>query len=280
MNSAAIAAALDRLAIGPIQYFEQIDSTNVEAARWVEKGCPDLALIVADEQTAGRGRAGRRWFTPAGTALAFSLVLKAGAELSERTWSVSPDLLPRVTALGALAVCETLQSLYGLPAQIKWPNDVLCFGRKCCGVLAEALWQGEELAAIILGIGINVKPASVPPDEALTFPATCIETAVEESGMKAQTVDRPELLEAVVKELLNWQPQVGSDEFIQAWEKRLAYLNQWVRVSQSTGRTDEGQTSALEGQVLGLEPDGRLRLRDRSGKIITIRSGELNLRPK
>jgi BirA family biotin operon repressor/biotin-[acetyl-CoA-carboxylase] ligase len=279
MNFTDISAALAELAIGPIRYFEQIDSTNTEAVRWVDNGCPNLALVLADEQTAGKGRAGRQWFTPPGTALAFSLIIKPGSQIPGQTWPAQAGMLPRITALGALAVCEALRIRYGLSAQIKWPNDVLCSGRKCCGVLAEAIWQGDSLAAIILGIGINVKPASVLPDKDLAFPATCVETALQESGADARTVSRLDLLQAVLEELLKWRQRIAGKEFIQAWENRLAFRNEWVRVSQSGFQSSVTPDSVIEGLLLGLALDGQLRLRDRTGRSLTLHSGALNLRP-
>jgi BirA family transcriptional regulator, biotin operon repressor / biotin---[acetyl-CoA-carboxylase] ligase len=279
MFSEQVVSAVHNLAIGPIRYYEQIDSTNTEAVRWVETGCPDLALVVANEQTAGRGRAGRQWITPAGAALAFSLVLRPDRRQPELSWSNSPESLPRVTALGALAVSGALHSRHDLPAQIKWPNDVLYSGRKLCGVLAEAHWHGNELAAIILGIGINIKPASVPSSDELRFPATCVEWALEESCQATKPVNRSELLQAVLVELLNWRSRVASPEFIRAWESRLAFRNQWVLVSETGNQAGTISNSDVEGQILGLEADGQLRLRNRSGQILTLRSGELRLRP-
>ncbi len=279
MNSDQITSALHALAIGPIRYYEQIDSTNAEAARWVGTGCPNLALVVANEQTAGRGRAGRQWITPPGAALAFSLVLLPKRPRPEPSWSNSPESLPRVTALGALAVSSALRSRYNLPAQIKWPNDVLYSGQKLCGVLAEAHWQGDKLAAIILGIGINIKADSVPRPEDLRFPATCVESALERCCQATVPVDRLELLQAVLEELINWQTRVASPEFIRAWESQLAFRHQWVRVSEFGSRTGAVSSSDVEGQILGLEADGRLRLRNQAGQIITLHSGELHLRP-
>lgn len=273
MHLTDIAAAVDGLAIGPIRYFDQIDSTNAEAGRWIEMGCPDLALVIADEQTAGKGRAGRIWFTPPGTALAFSLILLPNLPSQESARPILPEILPRITALGALAVSETLQNQYNLATRIKWPNDVLCNGQKCCGILAEAIWQGDQLAGIILGIGINIKPDSVPSSELLTFPATCVEAALGETGATSQTVNRLELLAGVISELLLWRNRIASKEFIVAWEDRLAFHGQWVRVS------GHSSTPMIEGQLLGLEADGQLRLCDRNGKVFTISSGELNLRP-
>jgi BirA family biotin operon repressor/biotin-[acetyl-CoA-carboxylase] ligase len=170
MDQTSLQALLADLPLGSVRYFATVGSTNDLAGRWVEAGAPDLALVAADEQTAGRGRLNRRWITPPSSALAFSLVLKNPVEA---------DVL-RYTALGALAVCDALNAALSpvLPAQIKWPNDVIATRRKLAGVLAEAHWQGESLTAVILGIGINVAPPSVPPDEQLNYPATCVESVV------------------------------------------------------------------------------------------------------
>ena len=262
MDQATLENLLASLPLGGVRYFSTLGSTNDLAKRWASAGAADLSLVVADEQTAGRGRLGRRWLTLPEAALAFSLVIKPT--------SLEPDdsHLPRLAALGALAVCDALNAALPpvLPAQIKWPNDVLAERRKLAGVLVEARWQGEHLADAILGIGINVAPESVPPPEELDFPATCVETAV------GNPVDRWELLRAVLLKLLEWRQRLDSDDLVRAWERRLAFRGEWVRLLQ------EG-APALEGQVLGLHPDGALRLRLRSGEVAAFSAGELRLRP-
>jgi BirA family biotin operon repressor/biotin-[acetyl-CoA-carboxylase] ligase len=258
MDQASLQSLLADLSLGSVRYFATVGSTNDLARRWAEAGARDLSLVAADEQTTGRGRLNRRWITPPGSALAFSLILKDTGEA---------DVL-RYTALGALAVCDTLNTALSpvLPAQIKWPNDVIATRRKLAGVLAEADWRGETLTAVILGIGINVAPPSVPPDEQLNYPATCVEAIVE------SPVDRWGLLHAVLEKLLFWRRRLGTEEFVAAWGARLAFRGEWVQVS------FEGQPP-LEGQVLGLTAEGRLRLRDRQGELHELHGGELNVRP-
>jgi len=262
MDQNTLEQLLSDLPLGSLRYFATIGSTNDLAARWAEAGAADLSLVVADEQTAGRGRLMRRWLTPAGSGLAFTLVLREGKdELLAH--------LPHVTALGALAVCDTLNAALSpvTPAQVKWPNDVLASRRKLAGVLAEAHWRGDQLVALILGIGINVAPASVPPVEALDFPATCVEAELE------RAVDRWELLHAVLGKLLEWRKRLDAPDLIQAWERRLAFRGEWVSLQA------ENQ-EPLEGQVLGLNPDGSLRLRLRSGEVAGFQFGEIRLRPR
>jgi len=248
--------------LGGLRYYPRTGSTNDEAARWVEAGAPDLALVVADEQTGGRGRARRKWFTPPGAALAFSLVLK---ELPSTLATDTPAAFNRLTALGTLGVAETLQQDYGLPAQIKWPNDVLLERRKVAGVLVEAHWQGDRPLAVILGVGLNVSPLSVPAEAEALFPAACLETYL------AIPPSRPELLNRILAHLLAWRPRLADKAFLQAWDSSLAFRNEWVTISDGT--------EARLGYVLGLEPDGRLRLQDRGGKYFAINAGEIHLRP-
>lgn len=257
--------ALRGLPLGGLRYLESTGSTNLDAAQWVQAGAPDLALVVAGEQTAGRGRLGRRWLTPPGSALAFSLVLRLAESLTPR--ATAPATVTRYTALGALAVCWALETQYDLQPAIKWPNDVLLAQRKLCGVLAEAHWQGERLAAVILGVGVNVTPASVPLDEQLAFPATCVQTHT------ARPVERPALLAGIMEHLLDWRPRLASPEFLQAWEERLAFRGQWV-----TLHSDQGSMRRV--QVLGLQADGALRVRSKDGQVQALYSGELSLRPQ
>ena len=263
MDLRALQQALADLPVGPLRYFAQTGSTNTDAALWAEAGAPDLALVVADEQTAGRGRLGRRWLTPPGAALAFSLVLRPGAG----------ELAPaHLTALGALAVCDALLEHYHLATQIKWPNDVLSERRKLGGILVEVSWQGESHKTAILGIGVNVTQASVPDEADVTFPATCVEAC---SG---RPVDRLELLYAILRQLLDWRPRLGSEVFLNAWEERLAFRNEWVRVLPGSGGVL--QPEFPEGQIQCLEADGALRLRNRAGQALTLHAGEVSLRPE
>lgn len=278
MHQEMLVRKLADLALGPVRYFDRIGSTNVEAAQWAEAGAPDLSLVVADEQTAGHGRTGRKWFTPPEAALAFSLILRpeglAGLEAHPPEKPQSP--LTRLTALGALAVCDGLKAYAAaralqVPPQIKWPNDVIVNGRKLAGVLTEAAWEGARLAFAIQGTGINVAPASLPPAEGLTFPATCFE------GVLGMPVDRWDLLQRVLAALLAWLPEMTSAKFIEAWESQLAYRGEWIQVSSVDPAGGGG--IPLEGQVLGLNADGSLELRTRSGKVMAIHSGEVHLRP-
>ena len=270
----SLTQTLSDLPLGPLRYFERIGSTNDEAARWADSGAPDLALVVANEQTAGRGRLNRRWYTPPDAALAFSLVLKNSKLQDEILTGLS-----RLTALGALAVCDTFQDLFGLDAQIKWPNDVLVDQKKLAGILVEAHWQGEQLLAAILGIGINVAPPSLPAPQDLLYPATCVEDCLISMQSAILKADRLVLLHDILKRLLYWRPKLASQEFLNEWESRLAFKDQWVQVWLEAGEQPvENARGFIEGKVLGLTPRGSLELRDRSGQEFDLPVGEIRLR--
>ena len=156
----ALAQARPRL--GPLAsrvlWYDSIGSTNDRAIAWAESGAEEGALVLADAQSAGRGRLGRTWSSPAGAGIYASVVLRP-----------SPQAMALLTIAAGLAVSEGIAAATGLPTQVKWPNDV-CVGtrppRKLAGILAEAGSAGDRVLHVVLGIGINVLPAAYPPDVA------------------------------------------------------------------------------------------------------------------
>jgi BirA family biotin operon repressor/biotin-[acetyl-CoA-carboxylase] ligase len=257
MNQRELKKSLSKLPLGDIKYFESIGSTNDEALAWAANDSPDFSLVVADEQTAGRGRLDRKWYTPKETALAFSLLLRPTAE--------EKPYLTRTVGLAALAVAESLRK-HGLTAQIKWPNDVLIHGRKVCGILTESVWSGEDVDCVVIGIGINVLKGSVPPSETLLFPATSLE---EELGYAPE---RLEILKEILTTLLELRPRMTTDEFLDQWQSLLAFQEQPVQV-------ESADTPTVNGQLVGLDTDGSLRLRNEHGEFVTVRFGDVRLRP-
>ena len=265
MNQEALSAQLADLSLGWVQYLPKVGSTNDFAAHWIDAGAPDMSVVVANEQTAGRGRMGRRWFTRPDGALAFSVVLKCDLHGND----IDSNWLIRFTALGAVAVCSTLQREYHLPAKIKWPNDVLINKRKVAGILAEAKWKGEKLLAIILGIGINIASDSLPEAEELDYPAGALEE------FSHQSIERLPLLKFILKDIIRWRAFLMDDSFIKTWERNLAFINEWVRVHQEDG--DKG-TVGYEGVILGLNADGSLRVGLRNGIVEDIYLGDVHIR--
>lgn len=258
MNQNELKKALSRLPLGDIHYFDSVGSTNNEALAWATSGARDMSLVLADEQTEGRGRLDRKWFTPRGTALAFSLILRP--TLAEKPY------LTRIVGLAALAVVDALRTR-GLVAQIKWPNDVLLNGRKVAGILVESVWSGEEIDCVVIGIGLNVFKGAVPSDDVLFFPATSLEQSL------GPEVQRENILHDILAGIIALRPHLGSDSFMASWDKALAFRGDPVQVEQADG-------DWITGRLLGLEPDGSLKLADEAGKPTTVRFGDVRLRPQ
>ena len=248
-------AALPQL--GEVRYFDSIGSTNDEALAWARNGATDLSLVIADEQTMGRGRLDRPWFTPPGTALAFSLIM-----------CPTPDEQPhlsRLVGLAGLAVIEAVQRL-GLNPQIKWPNDILLNQRKLAGILIEAIWVEEEVSAVVIGVGINVLKRAVPDTDILRFPGISLEAAL------GVPVEREPLARDILERFIALRPELGTDALMNEWGNALAYRGRQVKVEMGADQT-------VAGRLEGILSDGSLRLRDDNGKSVTVRFGDVRLRP-
>jgi BirA family biotin operon repressor/biotin-[acetyl-CoA-carboxylase] ligase len=258
MDEGELKKAFGTTGLGGLRYFDSIGSTNDEALAWASQGAGDLSLVVADEQTRGRGRGDRKWFTPKGTALAFSLILLPEAGMRPH--------LSRTVGLAALSVVDLLQALE-LEARIKWPNDLLLNNRKLAGILVETVWSGDEMDSLVVGIGINVLKEAVPPLDLLQFPATSLEESLGQAPPR-----RIELLRGILQAFIKRRPDLGTDELIKAWQDALAFRGEQVQVN-------AGGASAITGELLGLEPDGSLRLRADDGHSVIVRFGDVSLRP-
>ncbi len=257
VNKDELTRILSKLPLGGIRYFDSVGSTNDEALAWATAGASDMSIVVADEQTLGRGRYDRPWITPHATALALSIILRPSME--ERSH------LSRIVGLAALAVSDALQ-IRSLNPEIKWPNDILLNMRKVAGVLIELVWSGDTIECIVIGIGVNVSKGSVPSTDILRFPAISLEHVLGEPP------EREVLLHDILANLIALRPHLGTDSFIASWEKKLAYNGRQVQV-------ETGGEKPLIGKVVGLELDGSLRIRDEHGKYITVRFGDVRLRP-
>jgi BirA family biotin operon repressor/biotin-[acetyl-CoA-carboxylase] ligase len=258
LSASRLVASLPICGLGEqFHFFPTIGSTNDQALELARQGAPHGTLVVADEQTAGRGRAGRHWVTPPNSALALSLVL--------RPVGLPTEAVGGMTVIGALAVAEALEGI-GVEAQIKWPNDVLLSGRKVAGVLVEGSWMGNEIEYAVLGIGVNMRPEAVPPAAEVDYPATCVEDTV------GKHVERTALLLSIVEGVGRWYPHLGRSALSEAWNSRLAFQGQEVLV---VGGTEQ----EIVGRVLGLSTDGRLRLASAAGEILEISAGDVHLRP-
>lgn len=141
----------------PVSFHSQLDSTNLRAKLEAEGGAGQGTLVVADMQTAGRGRRGRSWSSPAGTNVYFTLILKP---------EYPADKASVITLVMALAVAAAIRETCGAAAEIKWPNDIVVEGKKVCGILTEMSMERDYIQYVVIGVGINVGKQEFSPDMA------------------------------------------------------------------------------------------------------------------
>jgi BirA family transcriptional regulator, biotin operon repressor / biotin---[acetyl-CoA-carboxylase] ligase len=234
------------------RFFPTVDSTNDIAQVWIREGAEAGSVVLADEQLQGRGRRGRFWHTPPGVALAVSAILKPQAEFATRS-----------SMVGALAVYELCAELGIQNIGIKWPNDVQINTKKVAGILPEAVWDGDKLLGVVLGIGVNVR---VKFDEELAPIATNLEDAAGKS------LNRSELIKQLMERLDYWAAHIESDELFFAWKERLSTLGQHVVV--------EGVESRIVGQAVDVDSNGSLLIKTADDKILPVIAGDVSLRPQ
>lgn len=239
-------------------HFERIDSTNAEALR-IFRATPALkspVFITADTQSAGRGRRGRRWESPAGGLWA-SLLYPTSAP---------PAHYANVALVIGLAVAEAVEALSHLHIELKWPNDLLLDGRKLAGILCESERDGAR-AALVVGVGVN---ANVEPDNLgtdLRYPATSLQAAL---GAPVDLHALRESVDAALIQMLAGFDADGLAAFLPSIRGRLAFVGRAVVVSvpQTSNR--------VAGRLVGIDDRGHLQLETSSG-LQTTASGELSL---
>lgn len=239
-----------------IQYFESLDSTNTRAKKLAEEGFGHGTLIVADEQTDGRGRRGRSWEAPKGMSIYMSLILKP---------QIEPENASMLTLVSAMAAADGIEKVTGLDCQIKWPNDIVIHGKKVCGILTEMSTQIDYINYIVIGIGINVQNE--------TFPEEIQEMATSlylESGKKQ---NRAAIIEAVWEAFeryyaiyLETQDMHG---LVTEYNEKLANMQKQVRVLDPK--------EPFEGKAMGITPKGELIVDTWEARKL-VSSGEVSVR--
>lgn len=258
LTSEELSDALRGLPVGEIHCFDRIGSTNDFGLERAAAGAPDLSVITAFEQTAGRGRMRRKWVTVPGTSLPMTVIIRPMK--SEMEW------LNLFSPLTGLAVREALSSGWQIGAEIKWPNDVLLNRKKICGILCETQWEGGRLAALILGLGTNLLHGAAPEIPDMTYPASSVE---DEAGT---VIAKPEYVRRFLESLIRLRPLLGKPEFFDLWEGHLAYKNEETVLIRPDGTSE----SCI---VSGIDREGNLLVTDRNGQLKSYLAGEISLRP-
>jgi BirA family transcriptional regulator, biotin operon repressor / biotin---[acetyl-CoA-carboxylase] ligase len=233
---------------------EVTDTTMREAAEWAERNAPEGTLILAEEQTAGRGRLGRTWISERGLGLYGSLILRP---------TVPPAQATIITLVVGLGVARGVGEAAGRQCDIRWPNDVLLNDKKCCGVLVELSAEPDRVQYAIAGFGINVNHESMPPDLAGIATSLRIETGCE--------FVRQAVLDAVLKHTERYYDMFmerGTPAVLEAFSRASTYVR-GRRVIVETGERK------LAGTTAGLNAAGLLLLETDQGRVEPVLTGSV-----
>lgn len=225
-----------------IEYHETLPSTNRLARQRAAEGAPEGFLVLAETQTEGRGRRGRGWITPPGEAVAMSLLLRPRAH---------PSKVAALSLLTALAAAEAIEEATGLPARIKWPNDIVIRGKKVSGILLEMDADEERVRSVVCGVGINAHQRA--------FPEELRETASSLDLLSGETVSRAALVRAFLRRMEADRPLCGTDGFWAAYRARSATLGQEVRVVAPEGSFTGRARAVTQSGALLVETEGGTR---------------------
>ncbi len=236
---------------------DETDSTNLLAFRLAEKGAEDGVVVIADSQTGGRGRLGRRWESPGGVNLYCSVILRP---------AMPPVRAPQLTFLSAVAVARAVESVTPLCPRIKWPNDILVNGLKIAGLLNEMSSETDTIHFVVLGIGVNLNMKKEQFPEGLRYPASSL---MLESGA---CVNRVEFTRALLTALDTLYEDYLEHGFASA-------RNEWLRRSMVQGRRVRVSSGdeATEGIVGGIDDDGALLLQRGDGVSERVLAGDVTI---
>lgn len=238
-----------------LTYVEQTTSTQSIAHELMNAGSGEGTLVIAEQQSQGKGRMGRGWFSPAGKGLWFTLLLEP---------RISLQTASQLTYLCAIALCRTVKQQLGIHAVIKWPNDVLIDFKKVCGILLESSAEDDRLNYIAAGVGLNVN------FEADDFPQELADKVTSLKLAAGRTVDREQLLAGLLLELETLYAlflSKGFEPIRLLWETYSVTVREWLDI-----RTVRGTVS---GKVIGMDVDGALLLELSNGERVRIFSGDV-----
>lgn len=238
-----------------IVHFAETASTNITAKELAADGAKEGTLVLAETQTKGKGRLGREWSSPAGVGLWLSLILRP---------PILPPATPQITLLTAVALAEEVKKL-GIPAGIKWPNDLLVSGKKLAGILTEMGAETDRVNYVVVGVGINVNTAEFPPEIADIATSLRLEAG--------KHIERRRLLQNFLVNWERWYDRWLAEGFApvrEAWLRESVTVGQEVKVTSITGVT--------AGTAVGLDSDGALLLQTPDGAVRRILSGDVTLK--
>ena len=229
-----------------VHHVDTVDSTMRLARALAREGAENGTLVIAERQTAGRGRLDRSWVSPAG-GIYMTLVTRP---------AVAPALAPRISLMASVAVAGAIESLYGLPARVKWPNDVLISDRKVCGILAEMEGECDAVHYVNVGVGLN---ANAVVGEIQTG-------AVSLAELLGAPVDRKRLVRAVVEGILARLSLLGDASTLDEWRRRAVTLGREVSIA--------GGREPVVGTALDIDSTGALLVCQADESVTLVVAGD------
>lgn len=239
-----------------ILYFQSIDSTNRIAGEYARQGCSDGTLVIAEEQTAGRGRFSRTWISPARSSILCSLIFYP---------SITTASLFKMTMLASIAVVRAIHALCNIDSFIKWPNDVYVNGKKVCGILTEFESDHDILKYVVVGIGINVNQDMIACPEINTIAVSLKEACGKIISRLALLKELLEEIDRLYRDFL----KTGGTGLRSEWMKHSGIMNRHVLI------TDVDTVTS--GIVKDITDDGHLMLEDEQGSTHEILCGDVSL---
>lgn len=256
LNESSLKSLLHNKIIGKnLIVLDSVDSTNDYLKKLGNEGCENGTVVIAREQTKGKGRLGRTWQSKKDDGIAFSVLLRP---------NVAPSEISAITPLAGLAVCKAIREYTKLDCVIKWPNDIIVGRKKLVGILTEMSAEFDAVEYVITGIGINVDHTSFP--EEIAFKATSL---LLETG---RHIDKNEFLACVLRHIEN--------EFIKNnLELTPTALSEYTDLCATVGRsvTFQRGTRRISGMAVGVSEHGELKVMMSDGTISLVNSGEVTV---
>ena len=243
-----------------LKFYQEIDSTNKALKKMAAQNAPEGTVILADIQSAGRGRRGRAWMSAPKLGIWMSILLRP---------NLHPSSVQTLTLAASVAVMKALEQLGIGGMGIKWPNDILINGKKVCGILTELSAEAERVDWVILGIGLNVNHSESDFQHDIASVATSLRLNVN----KNTELDRSVIAARMIDELENVYRgfiEKGSSWIVEEWKKRNITLGNRVNIISQQGN--------FSAEVLDITAEGKLIIKDEHGKVHEMLSGEISLR--
>lgn len=250
-----------------IHVFKSLESTNLTAKKMALDGAPAGTVVIAEEQTRGRGRMGRSFCSPPAGGIYMSFILKPRFDTAKSVL---------ITTAASVAVCRAIEIITGISCRIKWVNDIYLGEKKICGILTEAVtdFESGHIEYIVLGIGINysTNPAAFPAE--LAGIAGSLFEEVPEDG-----ISRNRLIAEVIDQVLEINEKLESKEFIHEYKNRSFVLGKEILVIPTAGLSrDRSPADGIPAAAEDIDEDGGLVVRYRDGSVQTLNSGEISIR--